>query len=252
MATRDQHFDYQTLQDHDAPKTVSDLLFKAALAGEASEVWYGTVRIQSPPGADANQTSRNLLLSEHAKAAPIPVLEIEQFDVLRCSHGATAGPIDEEQLFYLESRGVEPATSEHLLVEPSSTRSSTAFRRTRSVTQSSWQLRRSWSRWQPDGGLCPRCVGSMNPGGRGSHVHVDGNGIAVANVGGELFALDDIARMTAGRSVRVRSSATRWSARATAPASTCTGRVRALPAVVPVKTYPVEVEGDEVRVIEVD
>jgi len=113
----DQHFDYQTLQDHEAPKTVSDLLFKAALAGSASEVWNGTVRIQKPArGADANQTSRNLLLSEKAKAAPIPVLEIEQYDVLRCSHGATAGPIDEEQLFYLESRGVEHKESEHLLV----------------------------------------------------------------------------------------------------------------------------------------
>ena len=113
-----QHFDYVTLQDHVAPRTSSDLLFKAALAGEASEVWQGTVRIGKGAGAsDANQTSRNLLLSEHAKAAPIPVLEIEAYDVLRCSHGATAGPLDEDQLFYLESRGIPPAESERLLVE---------------------------------------------------------------------------------------------------------------------------------------
>jgi Fe-S cluster assembly protein SufD len=113
-----QHFDYTTLQNHIAPHTSSDLAFKAALTDSASEVWYGTVRIQ--PGAsqsEASQTSRNLLLSDHAKAAPIPVLEIEAHDILRCSHGATAGPLDEEQRFYLESRGIPPAETEQLLVE---------------------------------------------------------------------------------------------------------------------------------------
>jgi Fe-S cluster assembly protein SufD len=115
---RQQHFDYITLQDHQAPRTSSDLLFNAALTDHASEVWYGTVRIHKGAGAsDANQTSRNLLLSESAKAAPIPVLEIEAYDVLRCSHGATAGPVDEEQLFYLESRGIPPAQAERLLIE---------------------------------------------------------------------------------------------------------------------------------------
>ncbi len=113
-----QHFDYVTLQDHIAPRTSSDLVFKAALDDEASMVWNGTVRIQKGAGqSEANQTSRNLLLSEHAKAAPIPVLEIEAYDVLRCSHGATAGPLDEDQRFYLESRGIPPAETQQLLVE---------------------------------------------------------------------------------------------------------------------------------------
>jgi Fe-S cluster assembly protein SufD len=113
-----QHFDYVTLQDHIAPRTASDLLFKAALDGESSAVWTGTVRIQKGASAsEANQTSRNLLLSDHAKAAPIPILEIEAYDVLRCSHGATAGPLDEEQLFYLESRGIPPAEAQTLLVD---------------------------------------------------------------------------------------------------------------------------------------
>jgi Fe-S cluster assembly protein SufD len=113
-----QHFDYITLQDHIGPKTSSDLLYKAALTGHASEVWYGTVRIHTgATGSDANQTSRNLLLSDKAKAAPIPVLEIEQYDILRCSHGATAGPVDEEQLFYLESRGIEHKEAERMLVD---------------------------------------------------------------------------------------------------------------------------------------
>jgi Fe-S cluster assembly protein SufD len=113
-----QHFDYSTLQDHIGPKTTSDLLFNAALDGESSEVWYGTVRIEKGASAsDANQTSRNLLLSDKAKAAPIPVLEIEAYDILRCSHGATAGPLDEEQRFYLESRGIPPEVAERLLVD---------------------------------------------------------------------------------------------------------------------------------------
>jgi Fe-S cluster assembly protein SufD len=113
-----QHFDYVTLQDHVAPRTASDLLFKAALDGESSVVWTGTVRIQKGASAsEANQTSRNLLLSEHAKAAPIPVLEIEAYDVLKCSHGATAGPLDEDQRFYLESRGIPPAQAQTLLVD---------------------------------------------------------------------------------------------------------------------------------------
>jgi Fe-S cluster assembly protein SufD len=97
---------------------LSDLLYKAALTGHSSEVWYGTVRIHTGATAsDANQTSRNLLLSATAKAAPIPVLEIEQYDILRCSHGATAGPVDEEQLFYLESRGIEHDEAERMLVD---------------------------------------------------------------------------------------------------------------------------------------
>jgi Fe-S cluster assembly protein SufD len=107
-----------TLQDHIAPRTASDLLFKAALDGEASAVWTGTVRIQKGASAsEANQTSRNLLLSDRAKAAPIPILEIEAYDVLKCSHGATAGPLDEDQRFYLESRGISPAEAQSLLVD---------------------------------------------------------------------------------------------------------------------------------------
>jgi Fe-S cluster assembly protein SufD len=113
-----QHFDYNTLQDHVGDHTASDLQFKAALTDSASLVWYGVTRIN--PGAsasEANQTSRNLLLSEHAKAAPIPVLEIEAYDVTKCSHGATAGPVDEEQLFYLQSRAIPRDVAERMLVE---------------------------------------------------------------------------------------------------------------------------------------
>ena len=114
----DQHFDYNTRQEHTGAHTVSDLQFKSALTDSSSLVWYGVTRInQGASASEANQTSRNLLLSEHAKAAPIPILEIEAYDVAKCSHGATAGPVEETELFYLESRGIPRDVAEHLLVE---------------------------------------------------------------------------------------------------------------------------------------
>jgi Fe-S cluster assembly protein SufD len=114
----DQHFDYNTLQDHTGEHTISDLQFKSALTGRSSLVWYGITRINEPAGgSEANQTSRNLLLSEHAKASPIPILEIKAHDVSKCSHGATAGPVEEEELFYLEARAIPRATAEQMLVE---------------------------------------------------------------------------------------------------------------------------------------
>lgn len=113
-----QHFDYNTLQNHVGHHTISDLQFKSALTDESSLVWYGITRINhGASAAEANQTSRNLLLSEHAKAAPIPILEIEAYDVARCSHGATAGPVEDTELFYLESRGIPKDVAEHMLVE---------------------------------------------------------------------------------------------------------------------------------------
>ncbi|MEX2245067.1 MAG: SufD family Fe-S cluster assembly protein [Dehalococcoidia bacterium] len=118
FANGDQHFDYNTLQDHSGKHTQSDLQFKAALDGRSSLVWYGVTHIRhSAGGSAANQTSRNLLLSEHAKAAPIPILEIEAYDVERCSHGATAGPVDENELFYLQSRAIPHEVAERMLVE---------------------------------------------------------------------------------------------------------------------------------------
>lgn len=114
----DQHFDYNTRQEHTGHHTISDLQFKSALTDSASLVWYGVTRINpTAGGSEANQTSRNLLLSEHAKAAPIPILEIEAWDVAKCSHGATAGPVDEDDLFYLQARAIPRETAEQMLVE---------------------------------------------------------------------------------------------------------------------------------------
>jgi len=114
----DQRFYYDTRQDHIAPRTESDLLFKAALAGHAAFAWDGVVDVRATASqASANQTSRNLLLSDTASASPTPILEISAFDVLRCSHGATVGPVDDEQLFYLQSRGIPAEEAERMLVD---------------------------------------------------------------------------------------------------------------------------------------
>jgi Fe-S cluster assembly protein SufD len=114
----DQSFYYDTRQDHIAPHTQSDLLFKAALNDRASIIWDGVVDVrESASQASANQTSRNLLLSDKASASPTPILEISAFDVTSCSHGATVGPVDPEQLFYLEARGIPHDEAERMLVE---------------------------------------------------------------------------------------------------------------------------------------
>jgi Fe-S cluster assembly protein SufD len=108
--------DFRTLQDHAAPQTTSDLLFKGAVAGTAKGVYSGLIRVRKEaPGTNAFQTNRNLVLSEGAGAESVPNLEIETNDV-RCSHASAVGPIDEEQLYYLESRGVPPEVAERLIV----------------------------------------------------------------------------------------------------------------------------------------
>ncbi|MGH9050603.1 MAG: Fe-S cluster assembly protein SufD [Acidimicrobiia bacterium] len=112
----DQMLDFRTLQDHDAPRTRSDLLFKGAVEDHARSVYSGLIHLRPPAQkATASQTNRNLVLTEGAGAESIPNLEIEANDV-RCSHASTVGPIDEDQLYYLETRGVRPEEAERLIV----------------------------------------------------------------------------------------------------------------------------------------
>jgi Fe-S cluster assembly protein SufD len=111
-----QHFDHRSVQDHAAPQCTSDLLYKGALRDSSRAVYSGWVHVR--PGAqktNAMQTSRNIVLSEHAKADAIPNLEIEANDV-RCGHAASVGPVEEETVFYLESRGIPRAEAERLIV----------------------------------------------------------------------------------------------------------------------------------------
>lgn len=112
-----QHFDFVTLQDHIGPRTTSDVEVRAALAGASRSVYYGITRVgEGAAGANANQANRNLLLSGSAKADSDPVLEILTADVIRCGHAATVGPVDQEALFYLESRGLSRRQALQLLV----------------------------------------------------------------------------------------------------------------------------------------
>ena len=111
-----QMHDFRTIQDHDAPHTSSDLLFKGAVQDHAASVYTGLIKIRKHAGGSvAYQTNRNLTLSEGAWAESVPNLDIETNDV-KCSHASTVGPIDEEQRFYLESRGVRPEVAERLVV----------------------------------------------------------------------------------------------------------------------------------------
>jgi Fe-S cluster assembly protein SufD len=113
---RHQMHDFRTLQDHVAPNTSSELLFKGALDDHARAVYTGLIHIgKEASGVNAFQTNRNVKLSEHAWAESVPNLEIENNDV-RCSHASAVGPVDEEQRFYLESRGVQPDAADQLIV----------------------------------------------------------------------------------------------------------------------------------------
>ena len=112
-----QQFDYHTLQGHRSSDTRSDLLFKSALDGRAHSMYTGVIVIKKgAQRSDAYQANRNLLLNEGARADTEPMLEIEADDV-RCTHGATVGPIDAEQLFYLGSRGMDRDAASRLIVE---------------------------------------------------------------------------------------------------------------------------------------
>jgi len=113
----DQHLDHDTQQNHLAPNTTSDLLFKGALKGKSRSVWQGMIYVA--PGAqktDGYQANRNLVLSDGARADSIPGLEILADDV-RCTHGATVGKLEQEPLFYLRSRGLPLPEAEKLVVE---------------------------------------------------------------------------------------------------------------------------------------
>ncbi|HET7489568.1 MAG TPA: Fe-S cluster assembly protein SufD [Acidimicrobiales bacterium] len=112
----DQMHDFRTMQDHAAPRTTSKLLFKGAVEDESHAVYTGLIRVRKGAGGtDAEQTNRNLVLTPGARADSVPNLEIEENDV-RCTHASAVGPVDEDQRYYLEARGVPPEVAERLIV----------------------------------------------------------------------------------------------------------------------------------------
>lgn len=111
-----QTLDFRTFQQHAAPDTTSNLMFKGVVDDHSRSVYTGLIKVEKEArGTNAFQTNRNIKLSEHAWAESVPNLEIETNDV-RCSHASTVGPIDEDQRFYLESRGVRTDVAERLIV----------------------------------------------------------------------------------------------------------------------------------------
>jgi Fe-S cluster assembly protein SufD len=115
VARHDQEFDQRTLQDHQKPDTTSDLLYKNALHDQSRTIFSGLIKVE--PGAhrtDAYQKVRNLLLSDDAEANSMPGLEILA-DGVRCTHGATSGQVEPEELFYLKSRGIDDLAAKRLI-----------------------------------------------------------------------------------------------------------------------------------------
>jgi Fe-S cluster assembly protein SufD len=115
VARGDQEFDQRTLQDHLKPDTTSDLLYKNVLNDRARTIFSGLIKVE--PGAhrtDAYQKVRNLLLSDDAEANSMPGLEILA-DNVRCTHGATSGQVEPEELFYMKSRGIDDLAAKQLI-----------------------------------------------------------------------------------------------------------------------------------------
>jgi Fe-S cluster assembly protein SufD len=116
IPTAKQQFFMDTAQNHMAKDTTSDLLYRGVIDGESRSMWEGMVFVdENAARTDGYQANNNLVLSRTAKIDSIPGLEILTNDV-RCSHGVTITNIDNEQLFYLESRGISDETGEALIV----------------------------------------------------------------------------------------------------------------------------------------
>lgn len=113
----DQHFDFRTRQEHLAARCRSDVLYNGCVVDHARAVFLGLIYV-GPDGqkTDAGLTTRNLILSDGASAMAKPELEILNSDIIRCSHAAAVGPVDEDQMYYLESRGLDPDVARRLII----------------------------------------------------------------------------------------------------------------------------------------
>mgnify|MGYP001995624751 CR=1 FL=1 len=111
------HLDHHIEIDHDAPRTFSRLSWHSACGGDSRTIGTGMLRVRDgSKGADAAQIFHNLLLSEKAEADSIPELEVMEHDVVGCGHGTANGPIDEEQMFYLQARGFDMKDAKSALI----------------------------------------------------------------------------------------------------------------------------------------
>lgn len=116
VGKNDEEFTVHTLQHHKAPNTLSDLLIKTVMSGRAKFTYDGLIKVEkNAQKSNAYQRNENLLLSDKVHVESKPELEIEANDV-RCTHGATMGMIDEEEIFYLMSRGIKRRDAEELII----------------------------------------------------------------------------------------------------------------------------------------
>lgn len=117
VGTDDQVHDLRTMQVHVGRRTTSRLFSRAAVSGQSESIYSGLISMRhGARRADALQANKSLVLSEGARADAVPNLDIQENDV-RCAHASSVGPVDEEQRFYLESRGVSPHDAVRLIVE---------------------------------------------------------------------------------------------------------------------------------------
>ncbi|MBA3858552.1 MAG: Fe-S cluster assembly protein SufD [Cyanobacteria bacterium PR.3.49] len=116
LGAASERYSFNTIQDHIAPDTTSTINFRVALKDSSSSAYLGTIRVSKEgQRTDSYQSNKNLLLGSNAHADSIPKLEILADDV-KCAHGATVGPADKEQIFYLMSRGLSNLEAEELIV----------------------------------------------------------------------------------------------------------------------------------------
>ena len=117
LAAESMHLDHHVEIHHEAPETFSRLAWHSACDGDSRTVGTGMLRVaDGSTGADASQVFHNLLLSADAEADSIPELEVLEHEVVGCGHGTANGPIDEDQVFYLESRGFDPSEARSALI----------------------------------------------------------------------------------------------------------------------------------------
>jgi Fe-S cluster assembly protein SufD len=118
IADAGQHLEHRLFVDHSAPNCKSNVLYKGALQGEgAHTVWIGDVLIRAgAEGTDTYEQNRNLILSDGARADSVPNLEIETGEIIGAGHASTTGRFDDEQLFYLQARGITEAEARQLVV----------------------------------------------------------------------------------------------------------------------------------------
>jgi Fe-S cluster assembly protein SufD len=144
-----QHIDNAIQVEHLRPGSVSDQFYKGVLDGQAQAVFAGRIVVRrEAQKTNAYQSNNNLLLSPDAEIDTKPELEIYADDV-KCSHGATAGELDERALFYLRSRGLDPTTARSLLTYAFADEVLQRFRH-RSIAR---QARREMLRWLPGGAV---------------------------------------------------------------------------------------------------